>query len=248
MPGIITGGNPYPLVQDILNLARARVNDTAISIDGSLLSNTQPYTLTLLNGAWRWIQAKCATAGVSTFVRTGLLQGIPVAALQDTAYESSITWAGCSDGVNQMSGPALPPDLILPLKVGVRNTSTTGEFTPLLQADNGLPEWLDTNVYDWREDGMYFYGKSIAQDMKLRYAAYRADLTLDVGAQAPIMFCQDAMSARLAYEFANMRGAVQAPAMAAASVEAFNTISQKSARMTGRKNIRRQSYSNRRCL
>ena len=57
MPAIITGGNPYPLVQDILNLARARVNDTAISIDGSLLSNTQPYTLTLLNGAWRWMQA-----------------------------------------------------------------------------------------------------------------------------------------------------------------------------------------------
>ena len=246
MPLVDTGGDPYPLTQDVMNLARVRVNDCAISLDGNLLSNNQPYTNTILQAAWRWLQTKCAVAGVETFIRSTYIQGIPAAAKQDTAYECYLTWEGCGDGVFQYEAPGLPPDLILPLHIGYRQSGTQNNFNDLDQALDGLPRYLNVNVYDWRDDGMYFYGWSVAADIKLRYAAYRAPLNLgDPQNQATIMFCEDALSARIAYEFANLRGAAQAPAMMQAAEDAFDVIAQRTARKNQRRAIRRRPYSGR---
>jgi hypothetical protein len=39
MPIVIPGGSPYPTVNDIMNTARARVNDMMNGVEGDLLSN-----------------------------------------------------------------------------------------------------------------------------------------------------------------------------------------------------------------
>lgn len=249
-----TIGFPYPTIDEVMDIARARVNDMMNDTAGDLLANDAPASQTYLTAAWKWYQARCDTAGVQTFIKSIMLYGLPARATNDVGNESWITWAGVSDGVNQYTGPVLPQDMISPKSIWRRryqtpdssggNTLNTSPLNLMVQATDGLPVWLDTNVYDWRDDGIYFYGTTFAQDWKLRYSAYRLPLDITMpDTVVPMMFCEDCLGARIAFEFANSRGAVQAPAMEAWAETAFNTVSQRATRIKGRQNIRRQGYS-----
>lgn len=243
------GGNPYPTIDEVMDIARARVNDMMNDTEGDLLSNEAPASQTYLTAAWKWYQARCDTAGVQTFIRSIPIYGIPAMANCDVANECWITWSGCSDGVNQFDAPVLPQDMISPKSIWRRMSVPGGATNPtpfclMEQATDGLPVWLDCNVYDWREDGIYFYGTNYPQDWKFRYSAYRAPLDITQPASiVPMMMCEDCLGARVAFEFANSRGATQAAAMEAWAETAFSTISLRATRIKGRQNIRRQGYS-----
>jgi len=254
MPQVDPGtGFPYPTINEVMDIARARVNDMANDTTGDLLSNDSPASQTYLTAAWKWYQGRCDTAGVQTFIKHVTIYGIPQRENDDVANEAWMNWAGCSDGVNQFESPVLPQDMISPKSVWRRKSQVqnagvvnTARFFLMEQATDGLPVLLDCNVYDWRDDGLYFYGASFAQDWKFRYSAYR--LPLDItkpDSQVPMMMCEDCLGARVAFEFANSRGAAQAPAMEAWAETAFSTISQRATRIKGRQNIRRQGYSGR---
>lgn len=247
-PGI---GFPYPTINEVMDIARARVNDMMNDTTGDLLSNDAPASQTYLTAAWKWYQARCDTAGVQTFIRHITIYGIPPRMNDDVANESWLTWAGCSDGVNQFEDPTLPQDMISPKSVWRRQSQiategaiNTAPFNLMDQATDGLSVWLDCNVYDWRDDGLYFYATNYQQDWKFRYSAYRPSLDITQPySQIPMMMCEDCLGARVAFEFANSRGATQAPAMKAWAETAFTTISLRATRIKGRQNIRRQGYS-----
>lgn len=240
MPGIVSGGSPYPKVSDVMNLARVRVNDTAMSIDGDLLANDQPYTGTLLNAAWRWLQTKASVSGIETPIREFNVTGFPAAL--DTTEQSWIGWGGSGSGGANYNDPQLPEDMILPMNVWVDYGS--GYMSEMQQADEGLPVLQEWNVYDWRQDGLYFYGSQQPLNLRIRYQSFLADLSLtDPTAIVPMMFCQDALSARVAFEFSNARGSAQAAALAALAEDAFGLISQRTGRKNQRRNLRRQSFS-----
>ena len=244
-------GSPYPTVGEVMDTARARVDDMMNDTTGDLLANDAPASQTYLTSAWNWYQARCDTAGVQTFIRVAFLPGIPARSNDDPANEAYISWSGCSDGVFQYEGPVLPQDMISPKSIWRRQTQ--GSVTPsdnaqnfwlMTQAVDGLPIWLDPNQYDWRDDGIYFYGDTFAQDWKFRYSAYRAPLDItQPDSQVPMMMCQDCLGARVAFEFANARGATQASAMEAWAETAFQTTSQRVTRLKQRQNIRRQPYN-----
>ena len=246
-------GNPYPTVGLIFQFARQRVNDMINGVDGDLLTSGNdpaPYSQTMLTSAWRWYQAKCAMAGVETLKKTAVLYGLPVQATQDAANEAYITWLGCSDGVNQFPAPALPQDLIQPTSIACRQSGESSFGDPMRQATDGLPGYLAYDVYEWRDDGMYFYAPQFARDMKLSYAAYRADLdATNEASLVPMMFCEDCLGARVAFEFANARkpGGAGASALAAWANTAFDVGGGGGAsRRKQRANIRRIPYSGRR--
>jgi hypothetical protein len=239
-----------------MNVARARVNDMMNDATGDLLTNDAPYAQTYLTSAWKWYQARCDTAGVQTFIRSVPIYGIPPRSNNDVSNEGWITWAGSSDGVFQSDTPILPQDMISPKSIWRRRSMGFGSdgsmsinphgFELMTQAVDGLPAYLDCNVYDWREDGIYFYGANYAQDWKFRYSAYRAPLVITRPADlVPMMMCEDCLGSRVAFEFANARGATQAPAMEAWAETAFNTTSQRATRIKQRQSIRRQGYSGR---
>ena len=173
-----------PTIGEIMNVARMRVDDMMNDATGDLLANTTPYAQTMLSAAWRWYQDRCATVGVETLIRSTVVYGLPVQVSQDVGNEAYLTWMGCSDGVNQYASPVLPQDLIQPLSIWRRDSVTpytsqnNANFRLMSQAVDGLPVWLDYNVYDWREDGIYFYAWSNLQDFRIRYSAYRADLNI----------------------------------------------------------------------
>ncbi|SRR5258708_4704742 len=234
-----------------MNTARARVNDMMNDSSGDLLTNDAPYAQTYLTSAWKWYQARCDTAGVQTFIRSVPIYGIPARSNNDVSNEGWITWSGSSDGVFQFATPVLPQDMISPKSIWRRRAVGAGAvnsniFELMTQAIDGLPVYLDCNVYDWREDGIYFYGADYVQDWKFRYSAYRAALVITRPTDlVPMMMCEDCLGARVAFEFANARGATQAPAMEAWAETAFNTTSQRATRIKQRQSIRRQGYSGR---
>jgi hypothetical protein len=84
-------------------------------------------------------------------------------------------------------------------------------FQLMVQATDGLPPFLDCNQYEWRDDGLYFYGATFAQDFKMSYSAYRPPLDINYpDRQVPMMMCEDCLGARVAFEYASARGATQA--------------------------------------
>ena len=239
-------GFPYPSIELIMNNARSRVNDMINDATGDLLANDVPASQTYLTSAWQWLQRQCATAGVETFKRETTLFGIPARASEDIANQSWITWSGCFDGVSQYDSPSLPQDMILPLSLWRRQSGTTAYFLPMILANDGLPRLFDTNIFDWREDGLYFYSELWAQDFQLRYSAYRAPLDISRPTDpVPIMMCDDCMGWRVAFEFANSRGSDQAPQLKGLADDAFTTIKMGSTQRRQRQNLRRQPYNRR---
>jgi hypothetical protein len=246
-----TGGNPYPTINEVMESARARVNDMMNDVNGDLLSNDAPYAQTYLTSAWDWYQARCDTAGVQTFKRTIPIYGIPARSTNDVMNESWVTWSGCSDGVFQFATPVLPQDMISPKSIwrrisqpGDNAMNNSSGLELMSQAVDGLPAYLDCNVYEWRDDGIYFYGADYAQDWKFSYSAYRAPLVITrPNDQVPMMMCKDCLGARIAFEFASARGAAQAPAMEAWAETAFNTTLQRATRIKQHQSIRRQGYT-----
>jgi hypothetical protein len=232
-----------------MDTARSRVNDMMNDAEGDLLSNDAPASQTYLTDAWDWYQERCDAAGVQTFIKSIPIYGIPARAVDDVANESWITWSGCSDGLNQYENPVLPQDMISPKSiwrrrsVGSGNVNTQG-FQLMTQATDGLPVIFDCNVTDWRDDGIYFYGTNYVQDWKFRYSAYRAPLDItQPNALVPMMMCKNCLGARVAFEYANARGASQAPAMEAWAETAFSTTGLRSNRIKQRQSIRRQGYT-----
>lgn len=242
-----TLGNPYPTINAIMDVARARVNDMMNDTSGDLLSNDAPYSQTYLSAAWHWYQDKCADAGVETLIKEIVLYGLPATASNDPADKAHVTWMGCSDGVNQFETPALPQDLIQPLSVWRRQSGTQAPFQLMTQAKDGLPTCFDYTVYDWRDDGMYYYASNYTQDFQIRYSAYRAELLLSQPLSlVPMMRCENCLGARVAFEFANARGAAQAPQMEQWAEKAFQEgAAQRTSKRKQRQSLRRIPYSRR---
>lgn len=238
--------SPYPTVEAVMNRARVRVDDTALGLSGELLADTMPYSETLLNLAWDWLQTRMANAGIELTIREVIITGLPIAAnvAGNAPAVAALTWLGCTDGVNQYDQPNLPADLNMPLDVHRDNGNG---FVLMSQADNGLTDYTRLLDYDWRSDGMYFFPTDTPTNFRVRYSAKFAPLSLATAATTlvPVLFCEDALSARVAFEFCNMRGAAQTVAMQQLADAAFQMLAQRTARKNERRSLRRLPYSNR---
>lgn len=243
MPVLPALGSPLPTVNKVMNVARARVGDMLDSPDGTLLTNDAPYSQTYLSAAWAWYQDECNNNGIELQTREATITGFPMRATDDVALQCWITWMGSSDGVLQYDYPALPPDLANPLSVWRRQSGQTNCFQLMTQAKDGLPRYLDSNVYDWRENGFYFYGAQYAQDFLFRYSTYWQDLDITQPTQqVPMLGCENALGARVAFEYASSRGSTQAPAMENWANAAFQETVQRTSRRKQRGTFRRQRY------
>lgn len=241
---------PLDTADTVLNFARARLNDSILSAAGNLLSDSQPYTFILLNAGFRHLQEDLANAGCPAFTNEATLFNLPVVALNDPAVQ---VWMSCQwffDGSNYYDSPVLPFDCILPLRLWERQSGTQNQFTPVLPANDGLPDNVKTNylsLWDWRQNAIYFPGALIQRDLRVRYASYLPDIAAAGTSLVPIIRCADALSLYTAAEFAFSRGAAEANAVGnsflAAGKESMKRMINRDARREQRGNHRRQGYS-----
>lgn len=245
MPVGPASGSPYTTISQIIEMARMRANDMSLSIDGELLANDQPYLNSMVNAAWKWLQGRAATAGVETYIKEAMITGIPAA--YTWGNQLFITWMGCGEvGGIEQDAPALPPDLIMPLSIWSRTSNWPMQL--MAQAADGLPVQATAHVYDWRTDGMYFYGyQNQPTDLRIRYSAAFPDMIIEKDTPVPMLYAEDCFAARIVFEFANARGGSQAATMASLADTAFETFSQRTSRKNQRRSLRRQSYARQGC-
>jgi hypothetical protein len=162
-------------------------------------------------------------------------------------------WMSCQyffDGTSFYSSPVLPFDCISPLRLWERQSGTTQEFTPMEQANDGLPDNVKTNylsLWDWRQNAIYMPGALIQRDLRVRYASYLADIASSGTALVPIIRCADALANYVAAEFSLSRGSADATAIAgsflAAGRNSIKRMINRDARREQRGNHRRIGYS-----
>ena len=206
----------YPICENVLQLARAIVNDMLRTTGGQILTDTAPFTVPLLNAAIRRTQRELADNGllssvIDNFVLTPIL---PVAS-SDPGVQVSINANGYFNGVTQLSSPILPADLILPLALAQRQTSAGQQFTPMQPAKGPLMSRIAGPYFgewEWRQDALYMVGCTNTMDLRLRYEQSIARVAAGANMQnvtIQIRDGEDALAWALVSYFGFSRGSAQ---------------------------------------
>ena len=256
MPSIIipppTG--PYPILDDILNLARVRMNDAIASIGGDILTDAQPFTQVMANAAWRRLQTFLANMGYSRFKKPLILPGMPIAANPDPASQCQLTWSYFFDGTSFFYPPdvyVFPQDFILPLRVWERLSNTQMSFIPMEMAVDRLPDCRKVGYnrfWLWENDTLYMPGSVFVMDLRFEYASFLPDFET-VGAvlwyqqPVPIMRCQDALACYICAEAAEPRNDMDSAPWILKGNQEARLIFNKEVSQKQRRSVSRQSYA-----
>lgn len=202
---------PYDTAEYVLDLARSIANDAALSLAGNLLADDQPYTYTLLNQAWRTLQRKLANSGYETLIKEVLLNDFTPIVTAEAGLQVYFNWTEYWNGSNVYETPVLPQDCIVPLRLWERTAGTVQQFVEMRPVNDGLPSISQASMFrywDWRNDKVYMLGALQANDIRVRYCAYLADIVQQENGTTvvPIMRCADALANYIVWAFARARG------------------------------------------
>lgn len=238
----------YPTANDVLNLARSIVNDAALSLDGNVLSNSAPYTFTLLNSAYQDLQDELIDRGVETLVEELVLDDFPkvdATVQNDPSIQVYLAYTGSFDGVTLHTSPALPENLVLPLRFWERTANTNAQMQPMIRPNGGLPSYSAQSNYlrwwDYRSDAVYFIGSLMDEDLRLRYISYFVEL-VDGDSVVLLPRSKNALAYLTAAEFAAARGSALAQAYRTQAGEYIGQIATRTSRGKQRVHHRRRPY------
>lgn len=166
----------FPTIDETMQLVRSIVNDTFSGIagqQGRVFTNDAPFTLPFLNSAIRHVLRRLRNEGVTFPIKDGVvLLNIPPVVKPDPSVFINIGYTGTNNGTSSFQTPFLPGDLMQPYVVRQRVTGSNLQFTPMKQAQEGLPSgfqnsWL--GMWEWRAYALWFNGSLQAQDIMIRY-------------------------------------------------------------------------------
>lgn len=166
----------FPTIDEVMQLVRSIVNDTFPGISGQqgrIFTNDAPFTLPFLNSAIRHVLRRLRNEGVTFPIKDGVvLLNIPPVVQADPSVFVNVSFNGSNNGTTTSATPYLPGDLMQPYVVRQRQTGSNLQFTPMVQAQEGLPsgfqnQWL--GMWEWRGYALWFNGSLQPQDIMLRY-------------------------------------------------------------------------------
>jgi hypothetical protein len=248
----VLASSAYNTAEDVLNRIRVIINDSEIA-GGDVLTDTAPFTFTLLNGAYERVQLELAKAGVETFTAEWWLIGLPLMPTVDPEARMVVDDTGCNilypNGVGDVFSmtPQLPTNLVLPLELYERQTNTTNFAARMKQPEGGLTaiEQQDFLVdWEWQTDGLRFRGAQQSQDVKIK-GEQQLPLLVTPTTPVPIRGVLNAAAYFGAMIFAESRGGIIAPQYKTHADEEIFLRLQISARRRQRQQIRRRPYSGR---
>jgi hypothetical protein len=252
MGGPVVQTGPYDTAQYVLDLARVRANDAIQSLAGNLLSNEQPFTMTMLNAGYRHLQRCLAEAGFETFIDEWYFNQIPPAYyITDPGLQVYLSWTGYYDGVEMHANPVLPADMLAPLRMEERpsaapnSPNNSASYTPMYRTSDGLPSRTPTIYlcqWEWKSDKIYMIGATQNTDVRLRYLKRLPDL-LDPTDLVQIVNCADALAYYTVMEFARPRGSPLADVYEAKGDAEVDKMTMPNVKARQRINYRRRPYS-----
>lgn len=201
-----------------MQLARSIVNDTFPGIaqtQGRILTNAAPFTLPYLNSAFRKLQRRLRNEGVTFPIRDGyVITGLPPVVNADPSVFVSVGFNGYNNGQQMFGNLKLPGDCMQVSVVRQRVTGSGLQFTPMMQAQEGLAsgyqnKWL--GQWEWRGYQIFMNGSIEAQDIMIRYLSGQPPINIQPAQFATtniyIIDSQDALANLIAEMYGTARGA-----------------------------------------
>lgn len=240
---------PFDTAAYVCNAARVIVNDAGISLAGNLLADTQPYTVTLLNMAYRTLQEDLTDAGVETMAKETTIVGITASgAPTDPGIYAQLSYTGYNNGTANSATPTLPTDMVGPLRLQERTTGSTQQFIPMFPVNDGLPSRGKQSrlvEWDWRGDSIWLVGATQSNDIRIRYNQFLPELILaGVGSPSAVLILRSdrALAYKIAQIFAEGRGSELAGSFEASYEKFLAKITSRTARRKQRGQHRRIPY------
>ncbi|HEX8807431.1 MAG TPA: hypothetical protein VF760_00380 [Xanthobacteraceae bacterium] len=163
----------YPIAEDVMQLARALMNDMIRTTGGQVLPDTAPYSIPMLNSAIRKTQRYLANNGLlSQVVDNFILNALPAVTNMDPSIQVQISALSYNNGTQTFSSPVLPADLLLPLSIAQRQTNSGAQFIPMTPARGSLMSRVPGPYFgewEWRGDAICMVGSTNVMDIRVRY-------------------------------------------------------------------------------
>ena len=243
MPGV--GTTPYDSAEYVLQIMRSLGNDAIQTLAGNLLSDNQPYVLPILNSGYRHLQRKLVARGYQTLKKRTVLTGVTPIEVVDCGIQVAISYTGYFDGTRNFATPALPADMLMPMKLRERQTGSALPYNPMFIARNGLPSrpqgiWLRDWI--WQQDQIEMCGATQSNDLDLLYAAFLPDLVLTpTPSLVLILRSENALGYYALAKWGESRGSALAQNLFARGDECLKDILQAEQLYKNRGNNRRRS-------
>lgn len=234
-----------------MQAARTICNDAGLSLAGNLLADAQPYTLTLVNMAYRTLQEDMTDEGVETMAKEAIIVGLTPITIFDPAIQTSLSFTGYFDGQSNFTSPILPQDMLGPLRLWERPTGSISQFYEMTPTSDGLPTIGQSSClryWQWDNDRFYFMGALQSNDLRLRYNVALPDLAFGTNDSSQVMIFRSdrALAYKIAEIFAEARGSELAASFAAKYEHYKEILTGRTARRKQRAQHRRIPYGGRR--
>jgi hypothetical protein len=245
----------FPTVDEVMELSRSIVNDTFTGIAGTqgrILTNSAPFTLPYLNSAFRKLQRRLRNEGVTFPIRDGvLLLALPPVVEADPSKFVSVGFTGYNNGTTMFASPKLPGDCMQVSVVRQRVTGSNLQFTPMVQAQEGLAsgyqnQWM--GEWEWRGYQIFMNGSLQTTDLMIRYLSGQPPINIQPDEFATtsiyIIDSQDALANLIAGMYGTARGANEAQLTKVANdaTEAIEEMAQEYVRRQQTVTYQRISY------
>lgn len=246
----VLASSAYNTAEDVLNRTRAIISDSEIA-GGDLLTDSAPFTFSILNGGYERVQLELAKAGIEVSIAEWWLIGLPFMPTVDPEARMVIDDTGCNiiypNGTGDIFSmtPQLPTNLVLPLDLFERQTNTICEAREMRQTLKTLPSASqDLYIVDWEwsSEGLRTRGALQSQDIKISGEKQLPQLVVPTD-PVPIRGVLNAAAYFAAMIFSEGRDGEVAPTWAQRAQEEIFLRLQISARRRQRRPGRRRAYS-----
>lgn len=182
MQSIVGGNLVYPNLQEIADLFRALINDTANNTQGNgvgtlnqagvIMSNNNPDLVTFLRSAVRTMYSDLRNVGDPELILDNyIVSGLPPLAQQDPAIQVALGYQGFFDGYQWHSQFTLPVGAKRISALWERETGSELDFAPMQYMPFGLPSILQGNhmaMWETREGMVWMPGAMLTTDIRMR--------------------------------------------------------------------------------
>src|ERR1700678_2240184 len=245
---------PYPVAQQVMDRARAFVNDAFQAGRGRILTNENPFTVQFLNSALEELQQRLRNRGVITLTYDNvILTPITPPPTFGPGQQQRIAFQGFYNGTTWVATPALPQECISVLEVWERQTGAGTAFQPMTQQrplqDRSQSPWLQS--WEYRQDSIILIGSTVTEGLRIRFQAQLAPIAA-ASATNPlsnvtinILASVNALAKLVAYNYALALGAPAAETMAQDAEKYVRLITNSYTRQNQRVPYRRQIFGDR---
>lgn len=251
MANQVTPQSAYPTAEQVMNRARAFVNDAFRGGKGRVLTDQAPFTIEYLNSAFEELQDKIGNNGVITLIKDNVILGplTPVVA-PNPNVQTFIDYSGYFDGTTMHANPVLPADCRAVLKCWEQQIGSNLPFQPMRQPQEGLTSSYQgqyLGFWEYRQDRINMIGSTTTEQIRIRYESrfpvlINADSLADT--EIAILSSVNALATVVAYNYARARGAQAMQVMQADGERMMRYIVRRYTRRAQSINYNRKPYGN----